>query len=160
MQSCHLVYDMNPQMEMLRSETGPIQLQMQSKTNHSTEALKKLFLTISQLWSAADMLSLIPALSRITAVMLQYFCEGSEDFGKKPLCWPIDSLICTRAPLVNSSCKRPKASKIILEFRYHWINIYGHLGLRAICSLVSLLNYREILYCLGPNAKWFERLFF
>lgn len=132
MQPCHLVYDLNPQMEMLRSETGPIQLQMQSKTNHNTEALKKLFLTISQLWSADDLLSLTPALGRTTAVMLQYFCEWSEDFGKKPLCCPIDCLICRRAPLVNSSCKRPKASKIMVEVQYHWINVYGHLGLRAI----------------------------
>ena len=40
-------YLLNPQMEMLRSETGMILLPMQSETNHSTEALLKLLLTLS-----------------------------------------------------------------------------------------------------------------
>lgn len=45
--------DLNPQMEMLRSETGLIWLQMESETNYSTNVSKKLLSAISHLWPAA-----------------------------------------------------------------------------------------------------------
>lgn len=45
--------DLNPQMEVLRSETGLIWLQMESETNYSTDASKKLLSVISHLWPTA-----------------------------------------------------------------------------------------------------------
>jgi len=49
MQPSNLLYDLHPQMEMLRSETELLRLQMESETNHSTDVSKKQFSVFFQL---------------------------------------------------------------------------------------------------------------
>lgn len=107
--------DLNPQMEMLRSETGLIWLQMESETNYSTDVSKKLLSVISHLWSPAGFACLD------VSIRHNYSCHPAAVLWVKrrlwegivvQTCW---LLICRRAQFQVISDKMPKVSKDIIE---------------------------------------------
>lgn len=88
--------DLNPQMVMLRSETGLIWLQIESETNYSTDVSKKLLSVIPHLWPAAGFAFLDVSIGH------NFSCHATADSWLKrrlwegivQTCW---LLMCTRA---------------------------------------------------------------
>lgn len=89
--------DLNPQIEMLRSETGLNWLQMESETNYSTDVSKKMLWALSHLWPAAGFACLDVSIGH------NYSCHPTAvSWGKRELwegivvqtCW---LLVCRRA---------------------------------------------------------------